>query len=468
LTELGAGGSDAEVPGQYAAVPADTEPLPGAHVRIVGIDPRCCLAVSPSSGTAVQRIALLGDDGRRHHFTLAGGYSQTYRTALRIAGITSFANALMARFPDARQRRLAFSTQAVVPLGHKQKLIADAPGVASLGSLIDDFFAARTRTRPVAESSLTSPSALPLPLLTHYGDLAEVHRISLLRSTDAFATAPATGDDGLASYHATLLDAYRTAAARVPATALTVALSGTVAAPDAFAALRSRTTYQLALSSLLSHLLHSSDRHPGRVLFSPSTGAVYAADLRPGYNNQGGALDESPESVPFRLTRTMAALVGPAGIVGPFATSIVAADRAIFAHLDLLWDVMSVFYRDDAAEWAGPAPVHVAGPVVPAPGGAGASSSTPMTASPTTPVLGIDLSLPAVAGLRRTAVNVSSFFARVVDLQGPALSSKLVSANPIGPAAPAELLNSKVYVTIEAATAERNLMRMPASWHPWL
>ena len=452
LTEaLGVGG-DVEVPGQYSAVAADVEPVPSTHVRVIGVDPRCGLHFSPLAG-AVQRIALLGDDGRRHCFTFTSGYPQTCRTLLRVAQLTSFLNALLARFPDARSRRLAFSTAAVVPLTHKLKLVADAPGAASLGTFVDEHLAALGRAAAVNRAG--NGDGADSPLVAYYGDLVETHRSVLIAAADdgsAVRVATETGNAAL-GYTAALFRAYRAAAARLPATALTSALSASVASPDGFAAMRARMSYQLALASLLTFLLHTGDRHPGRVMLSPAAGAVYASDVRPGYNTAGGALDEreSPETVPFRLTRNLATLLGPNSIVGPFASTIVAADRAAFAHLDLLWDIMSVFYRDDSAEWAGPPALAL-----------------PAAASNTTQELGIDLSFAAVASQRRTALNVSSFFSRVVDLQAPSLPSKVVSANPIGPAAPADLLNSKVFWCIENAMAERNLVRMPVSWHPWV
>lgn len=154
--------------------------------------------------------------------------------------------------------------------------------------------------------------------------------------------------------------------------------------------------------------------------------------------------------MPFRLTRGLAGALGPAGLLGPFAASFTAADRAAFTSMEVLWPLAALLYRDDSWEAAG-APAVMA----PSPGG-----------GPSTLVSAPTPQQEAAAGARRVQAHVAALFARLSDAQSPSVSSKLVTRDPSGPGG-AAALSVRVLTLAGAALGERGLARMPPGWHAW-
>jgi hypothetical protein len=131
---------------------------------------------------------------------------------------------------------------------------------------------------------------------------------------------------------------------------------------------------------------------------------------------------------------------------------MVAADRAVLAAHDTMWPLVALLYRDDAAETRGLAAAALLqqqqqqGAALP-PGGSGV--------------------LEEQHAYRRAVGNTTALFARVVDQQSPALSSRMLRSAPPCGGEPDKLLRYPVMTQLDRALSEEALSRTTPGFHPW-
>ena len=64
-----------------------------------------------------------------------------------------------------------------------------------------------------------------------------------------------------------------------------------------------------------------------------------------------GILDNSDDSVPFRLTRNMEHFISPFGIQGSYSQSIASIAQALAHNYPFMENYLALFLRDDLSSW---------------------------------------------------------------------------------------------------------------------
>jgi transformation/transcription domain-associated protein len=451
--ETPASASELEVPGQYPpapGVPADAEPLLSRHVRVVGYD--AAVEVVILHGAMTRRLAMVGDDGRRHHFLVQGSSPAFIGTDARMSQLYSLLSVLLSRSTGARQRRLAMSAPFVAPLSVKARMVAYSPATVTFASLLDAHIchAQAQHAQRIAYGVPSTP-----PLLTCSEDLIALFRDKLLELAQPHRGF--TGEAAQSSQLALniLIGAMRAVASTLPATALAATLQRSLASPEEYSALRARATTQIAGISFASYMLMLLDRSPSRIAINRANAVVHTTDARLTFNQHAGL--QEGENVPFRLTRNMTAMMTPQGVTGPFASSLIAIARTVFVQFEWMSSYAAVFFRDEVSEAQFYRHTTLIAPVPPPqqPGDAPPPALPPNT-------------FDAVTLHRRVTSNVHTMMTRVAELHAPTFSSKLLHSGLGTPATSREALESlRGFFLIAQAMEELFLARMHVTWHPW-
>ena len=450
--------TDIEIPGQYTNAPADQEPLPANHVRLACVDASMNIVIS--SGATNRRIVLVGDNGRRYPFLLqaSSGATLISSTSSRLSQAINVFNALFARFPSTRSRKLVFSQQVVVPLTARLRMTAEQTSTMMFGDALDRYLEGAFSVKKSAKKGVPSCS----------DDLVELFRQKAQGHfpKNASASSSSSADDSL-------LNAYSDVCDVLPDTVLSTSLSLSMASPEALGALRARFRGQVALHSFLCVLFTIGERTPSHLGVSLSSGSLLSIDMRPTYNvgssasSAGGLMDPFfTESVPFRLTRNMVNVITPQGIVGPVAASMISAPRALFNYYDLMLSYLSVFFRDDVAAF-----------LFSKNGGAASSSqSSSGSLDPSTAAVSGAAATALAAGVqdanllqRRIISNVVKVLDRMYEMQTSAMGPVAAAIPPQwSPTGPSDILRSKIYNFITMALNDKKLAQSQLSWMPWM
>ncbi len=443
-------GAEIEVPGAYGSGSPLCEPQPGRRVRIAAVEPRLAPVIAAGGSAMHRRVVLLGDDGRRYAFLCSSSSAALAGADARMGQALATMGALAARHNAARGRGLPMPAWVVVPWSNRMRLTPEAPSTLNLADALDKFLEGRAAgaTAGAAGAALRSGD-----------DLLALYRAQL------GGAAAARRGGGAAAVDAAYASAYGALCAAVPASALTAALRASMASVEAFEALRRAFTASTATQCLVARLLSVTERAPARLAVALSSGALLSMDPRPAFVEAKagggggappaagpparlGALADDPESVPFRLTRNMAALVSLQGLAGPLAAGVVAGARGLFAQYELLLAALTLFFRDEAAAFYARAPAPLLSPALQrALREAGSGAAAEADAAP-----------DAGSLLRRATSNALRVMDRVAELQPN--TAPLPSNGEPPP-------RGRVHALVALATWDAANLRMPATWHAW-
>jgi transformation/transcription domain-associated protein len=204
-----------------------------------------------------------------------------------------------------------------------------------------------------------------------------------------------------------------------------------IPAADQWMHFRKELAGQMALASFMSFVLCIGDRGPHKFSVSRSSARVQQLDFYHTYSDFYFTLNS--DTVPFRLTRNITALLGPWLIDGVFAAGVTGAAACLARNQELMKNFLSLFHRDDLV----------------------------MFHSSRVPLLSDSEQQRTELQLRdRIGTNVRQMLKRVHGLM-PSQSSSGPTEDPPSP------VNSKVLKLVESATDPALLANMPPTWQPW-
>jgi len=117
-----------------------------------------------------------------------------------------------------------------------------------------------------------------------------------------------------------------------------------------FFAFKRQFLNQLAVTSLVGHLLGIGNRTPHNLMFSKSTGNIIQLDFFPVFNGEVG-LVKTAEAVPFRLTRNLQMFFNQVHIDGSFNGTMTGTALCLNHHKDQLRHQLGLFIHDNLIDW---------------------------------------------------------------------------------------------------------------------
>lgn len=109
-------------------------------------------------------------------------------------------------------------------------------------------------------------------------------------------------------------------------------------------------TRSSAVNSMVGYIIGLGDRHSYNILINRSSAEVVHIDL--GIAFEQGRMLNTPELVPFRLTRDIVDGMGATGVEGAMRRCCEATLRVLREHRDALLTIVEVFLHDPLYKWA--------------------------------------------------------------------------------------------------------------------
>lgn len=114
----------------------------------------------------------------------------------------------------------------------------------------------------------------------------------------------------------------------------------------------------LAAGSMVGFVLGLGDRHMSNILIDVRTAELVHIDL--GIAFEAGKLLQTPETVPFRLTRDLEDALGVCGVEGVMRGGCEQTMRVLRANTEALVTILQVFVRNPLYKWVPQAPSRAA------------------------------------------------------------------------------------------------------------
>ncbi|KAJ8938742.1 hypothetical protein NQ318_016037 [Aromia moschata] len=281
-------------------------PFPNHYVHIVGIEDE---VVVLQSLQRPRKITLKGSDGKGYIYMLKP--KDDLRKDFRFMEFNDIVNHLLAREPEARQRRLNIRLYSVAPLNEECGLIEWIPKLVGLRPVIMKLYKQRGLVLTMREIKERSCNI----------------RDSLDRKREIFTKK-------LLPLHPPVLSEW---------------FRKTF--PDAQSWLTARTAYirTTAVMSMVGYILGLGDRHGENILLDSTCGDVVHVDFNCLFN-KGESLDW-PERVPFRLTHNMVSAMGPLKVEGIFRKSCACTLRVLRTNANTLMSIVTPFVYDPLVSW---------------------------------------------------------------------------------------------------------------------
>jgi len=119
---------------------------------------------------------------------------------------------------------------------------------------------------------------------------------------------------------------------------------------EAWHTARTLYTRSCAVNSIVGHILGIGDRHTSNILVHTKTGEVVQIDF--GIVFEQGKTLQTPELVPFRLTRDVVDGMGPSGTDGVFSKAAEATMGVLRKNADTLLTILSAVVSDPLYKWS--------------------------------------------------------------------------------------------------------------------
>lgn len=119
---------------------------------------------------------------------------------------------------------------------------------------------------------------------------------------------------------------------------------------EAWYTARTAYTRSCAVNSIVGHILGIGDRHTSNILIHTKTGELVHIDF--GYVFEQAKLLNTPETVPFRLTRNVIDGMGVCGTDGVYSKSAEATLSVLRKHSDTVLTILSAIVSDTLDRWS--------------------------------------------------------------------------------------------------------------------
>ncbi|KAG9241802.1 hypothetical protein BJ878DRAFT_544879 [Calycina marina] len=307
---------EVEVPGQYLQHKDKNQDF----VRIERFLPNVELV--RGIGVCHRRLKIRGHDGSVHPFAIQHPAARNCRREERILQLFRHFNGSLSKRKESRRRNLNFHLPLMIPLAPHIRMVQDDATYITLQGVYEDH---------CRKSGMSKDDPV----------LFTMERLR------ALAEAKRTQDQSVAAR----LEIYT--AIQEKHVAHTLLLDHVTVIYPSFAdfwLFRRQFSYQFALLTFMTYILHMHNRYPHKLAFSRATGNIWGSELM-SCMAAGKAFFHNPEPVPFRLTPNLQTLMGPLATEGIYSCAIMAIARCLTEPEFELEQQLSLFVRDEMIFW---------------------------------------------------------------------------------------------------------------------
>ncbi|KAL6045043.1 putative transformation/transcription domain-associated protein [Balamuthia mandrillaris] len=414
-----------EVPGQYFE---NKEPATDNHVRIDGFQSE--VKVLRKSKFSHRSITLRGSNGKEYPFHFQCRPSPKPKAEERTVQLLRLLNGMFDKHIQTRRRHVHFNIPPVVSFSPGVRLMQVDEDYVSLQDVYEDdchqcgreedahmapFFAISKQNQRSEDDHEESTSA---------SSLVDVDNDVLLGAHNQVSTN-LISDFVLTRFISKMLDSQMH-----------------------LFLFKKQFCSELALVSLVGHVLHIGKRTPANIYFCKSTGRLLHLEYHPELNERTGRL-ESKETVPFRLTRNLQNFLNPVWTEGPYNGVMTAVATCLQDSKRQLQNHLHIFMRDELSAWSKMMMIRLL------------SSSSVSSSSSSSSMSYVEEQQQRAEALReRVEANTAAVLQRI-DYIAPSRKDREKEYPP-----GASPINEKISQLIKDATSPHNLCRMDPAWLP--
>ncbi|GAX77356.1 hypothetical protein CEUSTIGMA_g4802.t1 [Chlamydomonas eustigma] len=305
-----------EMPGQYLGG-HDVGPENVVLLESFGAN----ISVVRRHSSSYRRLVMYGNDGHARHMLVQTGQSWSQSTTdERVVQLMRLFNKMLEAHFQSRAKFLAWHTPIIVSVWNQARLLEEDPSFCSYGEAYDVYCARYGREADAPITTFKRHCASP----------------------EGVITREVSPEIRLAAYQ-------EVCSQLVNESVFSQYMYKTLPTGNHMAVFKKQFCSQMALSSVLCHMLYIGGRSPNKVLYAKDSGRIFQTDIVMGYNDK--VILEKLECVPFRLTRNLTTFFNTFGVEGTFAPAVVNAAAALLAKDSNLQHVLSLFFRDDITSW---------------------------------------------------------------------------------------------------------------------
>lgn len=342
---------EVEVPGQYLLHKDKNQDfiridrfLPGKQFSVVRWGLRMpaysTIDVDLVRGTQVchRRLKIRGHDGSIHPFQIQHPAGRHCRREERVAQLFRIFNATLLKRRETRRRNLQFNLPVMVPLSSNVRMIEDDASYVSLQAIYEDY----CRRSGVNKDE---PILYTIEKLREHNPVIEgrIPYTQYWLFTDVQKNLDHAQMIRLEMFNA-IQEKF------VPNSVVQDYFRNSYKSYDDHWLFRRAFAYQFAALTFMTYIMCINQRYPHKLNISRRYGKVWGAELVSSMSPQK-AIFSNAETVPFRLTPNLQALMGPLVTEGIFAPSLMAIARSLTEPEGEMELQLSIFVRDEVSYW---------------------------------------------------------------------------------------------------------------------
>ncbi|KAJ3186873.1 Serine/threonine-protein kinase smg1 [Gaertneriomyces sp. JEL0708] len=317
-------------------------PMPGLPLSdgLVTVSSFCSdLQVLPTK-TKPKKLELIGSDGRRYTYLFKG--MEDLHLDERIQQFLGIINRLLLRDKAAKSRALRARTYAVIPFGERFGMIQWVDNVTPLFSLYKRWQQRDHTAKMIHSKPGDGVQAVPPPPRPHEQYHAKI--TAALKSYGMTTKTPRRDWPAAA-----LRNAFESLQKESPSNIVQQEIWGSSPTPKNWWAKVQTFARSTAVMSIIGYVIGLGDRHLDNILFDRASGELVHIDYNVCFEN--GRKLRVPETVPFRMTRSIRTALGFAGLDGAFRAGSEHTLRVLRSNKDILMTLLETFVYDPLVDW---------------------------------------------------------------------------------------------------------------------
>lgn len=267
--DFGGGSAAIEIPGQYfpnRTSSEDTKPCPELHVKLIRFE--STVSVVRRNEQLVRKIAMVGSDGKTHHFSLQWALPYWTRTEERTAQLFSLFDRILRRGITSSRNFISVQPTGVIPIAQRLRITSEDNSRISLDEVFRKWCVNRGEDYEAALRCFHE----------EFSKGFEEAKNSELADDDAKAQA---------EENVRLKALKKVSETCVDKDMLLEFMHEQLGGPEQLFHFRRNYAGQLATDALLQHSCCVVERNPSRTVFLQRNGHVLTPDYRFEYNNHG-------------------------------------------------------------------------------------------------------------------------------------------------------------------------------------
>lgn len=312
-----------EIPGQYELV-SDREPFAERHEKILCLLPSISMK-GRKNKEAGRTVSIRSTSGKVFKFFIqsCSNFEQpTLKTEEKVCSLIRHVNRIFEKDKSTRSHNnIHLEYPITITASQKIRLVREDYDYISFEDILNDYY-----------ESIGKP--IDAPLVRHWEEMNK----ACTEHINEF-------ENKVNVYH-NLIESPD----RIPDDILSNYVRGICPSWSEYYSIRKTFAIQSGVYNIFSHLLHTKDRNPYKILFSKNSGHIFQFDFRPTMHKPTGIIQRD-DPTPFRFTRNISHFLTQFGVEGYLLNTMSSVAFTLSENKDIFETLLQLFIRDELVSY---------------------------------------------------------------------------------------------------------------------